>query len=164
MDFLSRAAAPFSTFSTFFLWFTFFSGQSHYLGPQQNDCQLDEDLEQIWDVESPCLFEEASRSGGGADRRGCGYVGSFGAVSILISNVGDGVDDAIGSGVRVRALHHLRMGSVNPRKHATESAQFAQKSTHLSFYLSARILQVTSLISTDAIACFVTEMEIAIKT
>lgn len=100
----------------------FFRGQTHYLGPQQNVCQLDEDLEQLWDVERPCLFEEASRSGGGTNRRGCGYVSSFGAVSVLISNVGDGVDDAIGSGVRVRALHHLRMGSGNPRKRASESA------------------------------------------
>jgi len=34
-------------------------------------------------------------------------MGTLGAVSVLISNVGDGVDHAIGSGVRVRSLHYL---------------------------------------------------------
>lgn len=55
----------------------------------------------------PELLEEPAGSSRGVNWWWGRYVSALSAVSILISNVGDGVDHAIGSGVRVGALHYL---------------------------------------------------------
>jgi hypothetical protein len=54
-----------------------------------------------------CLEETASRSHGGSYGWWCGYVSTFGAVTVLVSDVGDRVEDTVWAGVGVRALHHL---------------------------------------------------------
>lgn len=44
---------------------------------------------------------------GSGNWRRLGNVHALSAVTILVGNVRDGVDDAVGSGIRVGALHHL---------------------------------------------------------